>query len=101
MSGWPPQGMDRARRLAGGYGRGEGYVGLVENSPDTGTAACVVCGGHAVLYFVETAEETVRYACLDHAGTVAYDVAVASTAAPGVPESERGPDDRRWRTPGG
>lgn len=98
MSGWPPSGADRARRLKGGYGTGEGRVGLVEND-ETGfpPAKCHMCSSPAVLYFVDSAEEFQVYACMNHAAAVAYDVAVASTGDPDVPESERGVDDRRWR----
>ncbi|MFE7463075.1 hypothetical protein ACFU6R_03085 [Streptomyces sp. NPDC057499] len=96
MTGWPPEGMDRAHRLRGGYGTGEGHVGLAHNEGET-TAECERCSRTAVLYFVETAEETHHYTCLDHAAAMAYDVAVASTADPNVPASERGVDTRRWR----
>jgi hypothetical protein len=85
-----------AHRRSGGYGTGEGHVGLVDQS-EPGGARCTLCGGHAVLYFVETAEEDMLYACLADAAAVAYDVAVASTADPDVPASECGADDRRHR----
>ncbi|MEU8133266.1 hypothetical protein [Streptodolium elevatio] len=90
--------MNRAQRLRGGYGTGEGRVGLVEND-DSGLppAKCGMCGEGAVLYFVDSAEEIQHFACMTHAAAVAYDVAVASTADPNIPASERGPDDRRWR----
>jgi hypothetical protein len=58
-----------------------------------------MCPGEAVLYLVETAEERQAFACLAHAGAIAYAVAVASTADPNVPDSVRGADDRRWRRP--
>ncbi|CAL9612353.1 hypothetical protein SUDANB1_05652 [Streptomyces sp. enrichment culture] len=86
-----------ARRKSGGFGTGEGHVGLVDQT-DPGAARCTLCGGHAVLYFVETAEGDMLYACLADAAAVAYDVAVASTAGPDVPASERGADDRRRRS---
>lgn len=82
--------------MVGGYGTGEGHVGLVHNEGEP-ASGCGMCSKPAVLYFVETAEETQRFACLDHAGAVAYDVAVASAADPSIPASERGADDRRWR----
>ncbi|MDX3525107.1 hypothetical protein P1P75_01245 [Streptomyces sp. ID05-39B] len=88
--------MERARRTLGGYGTGEGYVGLADDGGEA-PHGCGLCSKPAVLYFVETAEETQHYTCLDHAGAVAYDVAVASTAGPNIPASERGADDRRWR----
>lgn len=97
MANWPPEGMDRARRLKGGRGTGEGLVGLVENGYGMPDAKCETCEGHAVLYFVDTAEQFQHFACLEHAGAIAYDVAVASTADPNIPASERGADDRRWR----
>ncbi|WNI20379.1 hypothetical protein [Actinacidiphila sp. ITFR-21] len=97
MSG--PTRLDMARRMSGGYGTGEGHVGLVERSgePDKGVAGCGMCPADAVLYFVDSAEENMHYACLAHSGAVAYSVAVASTAGLDVPDSERGADDRRWR----
>ncbi|WP_434593329.1 hypothetical protein [Streptomyces sp. A5-4] len=51
----------------------------------------------AVLYFVDSAEADMHYACLEHTGAVAYSVAVTSTRGPDVPTSEQGVDDRRWR----
>lgn len=96
MSG--PTRRDLARRMSGGYGTGEGHVGLVGRSaPDEPPAPCGMCPADAVLYFVDTAEENTHYSCLEHAGAVAYSVAVASTSSPDVPASERGADDRRWR----
>ncbi|MEC3995010.1 hypothetical protein VSR01_16315 [Actinacidiphila sp. DG2A-62] len=95
-----PTPMDIARRTSGGYGTGEGHVGLVDRTdPDETAPPCAMCPGDAVLYFVETAEENQTFACLAHAGAIAYSVAVASTADPTVPASERGADDRRWRKP--
>jgi hypothetical protein len=58
-----------------------------------------MCPGDAVLYFIETAEENQTFACLAHAGAIAYSAAVASTADPDIPASERGTDDRRSRKP--
>ncbi|MCX4550569.1 MULTISPECIES: hypothetical protein [unclassified Streptomyces] len=97
MSG--PTRLDMARRMSGGYGTGEGRVGLADRSavPDEAAASCGTCPTDAVLYFVDSAEEDMRYACLEHAASVAYSVAVASTAGLDVPASERGADDRRWR----
>ncbi|MBT2453284.1 hypothetical protein [Streptomyces sp. ISL-86] len=97
MSG--PTRLDMARRMSGGYGTGEGRVGLVDRSadPEEAVASCGMCLADAVLYFVDSAEENQHYACLEHAGAVAYSVAVASTAGLNVPASERGADDRRWR----
>lgn len=97
MSG--PTRLDMARRMSGGYGTGEGRVGLADRSADLeeGVASCGMCPADAVLYFVDSAEENMHYACLAHSGAVAYSVAVASTAGPDVPASERGADDRRWR----
>ncbi|MFF4388571.1 hypothetical protein ACFY0G_17590 [Streptomyces sp. NPDC001552] len=94
-----PTPMDMARRMSGGFGTGEGRVGVVDRTgdPDDGVPSCGMCPADAVLYFVDTAEENQHYTCLDHAGPVAYSVAVASTADPEVPDSERGVDDRRWR----
>jgi hypothetical protein len=92
--------MDRARRRRGGYGLGEGNFGLVDldlEVEEDMAARCFTCDSKAVLYFVESAEETMQYACLKHAAAVAYDMAVASTADPSIPKSERGADDRRWR----
>ncbi|MFF4292129.1 hypothetical protein ACFY0N_00565 [Streptomyces vinaceus] len=97
MSG--PTGLDMARRMSGGYGTGEGHFGLVDRSgdPADGVPSCGMCREDAVLYFVDTAEENQHYACLGHTSAVAYSVAVASTAGPDVPASERGADDRRWK----
>ncbi|MFC5072873.1 hypothetical protein ACFPN0_15075 [Kitasatospora cinereorecta] len=97
MSG--PTRLDMARRMSGGYGTGEGSLGLVDRSgdPEEGVAACGMCPADAVLHFVDSAEENQHYACLAHAGAVAYSVAVASTAGLDVPASERGADSRRWR----
>jgi hypothetical protein len=89
-----PNAHDRARRRSGGYGRGEGAVGLVDNADHSGPT-CTMCPAPAVLYFVDSAEEEQDFACLAHAGAVAYDVAVTSTANPALPDSKRGPDDRR------
>ncbi|MET9862000.1 hypothetical protein ABZY93_22330 [Streptomyces smyrnaeus] len=95
--------MRRMSRMSGGHGTGEGNVGLVERSDTEEGPLCEarvegsLCSRPAVLYFVETAEETMTYACLEHAGTIAYDVAVTSTADPDVPAWERGADDRRWK----
>ncbi|WP_199570563.1 hypothetical protein [Streptomyces murinus] len=93
MSG--PTRMDMARRMSGGYGTGEGKFGLAE--AEESPAPCAMCSASAVLYFVESAEENLTYACLEHAAAVAYAAAVTSTAGPDVPASERGADDRRWR----
>ncbi|MEU6928985.1 hypothetical protein AB0A05_07455 [Streptomyces sp. NPDC046374] len=96
MSGPTP--MDMARRMSGGYGTGEGQVGLVHReSHEDGVPSCGMCKTDAVLYFVDSAEENQHFACLEHAGPVAYSVAVTSTADPDVPAAERGADDRRWR----
>jgi hypothetical protein len=92
--------MDIARRTSG-YGTGEGYVGLVDRAADPPAPAprCGMCPGYAVLYFIETAEENQTFACLAHAGAIAYSAAVTSTADPAIPASERGAHDRRWRQP--
>lgn len=97
MSG--PTRMDMARRMSGGYGTGEGHVGLVERfeGEEDLAPSCGMCADDAVLYFVDTADENQHFACLVHAGAVAYSVAVASTSDPAVPASERGADDRRYR----
>jgi hypothetical protein len=51
MSG--PRALDMARRMSGGYGTGEGHVGLVERSdPADPPAPCDMCPDDAVLYFV-------------------------------------------------
>jgi hypothetical protein len=89
--------MDIARRMSGGHGTGEGHFGLAERFEGEPPQNCGMCEADAVLYFVETVEENMQYACLDHAGAVAYSYAVASSADPNVPASERGADDRRWR----
>ncbi|KPI33309.1 hypothetical protein OV450_1397 [Actinobacteria bacterium OV450] len=97
MSG--PNDLEMARRMSGGYGTGEGRLGLVDRTsgPDDAPPSCGMCANTAVLYFVDSAEENQHYACLDHAGAVAYSIATASTAGPDVPASERGADDRRWK----
>lgn len=89
--------MDIARRTSGGYGTGEGHVGLVDRTtPAEAAPRCAMCPGDAVLYFIETAEENQTFACLAHAGAIAYSTAVASSADPNTPAPEQGADDRRW-----
>lgn len=83
-------------RLLGGYGTGSGTVDIVENEDDDmPNPGCRMCRAPAVLLFTDSAEGLLWYACLVHAGAIAYDVAVASTADPGIPRAERGADDRR------
>lgn len=85
-----------ARRRLGGYGLGEGSFGIVENHVEgsLGIAHCNNCPAEAVLYFVDSATELQRFACLDHTAAIAYDAAVASTADPDIPREQRGRDDR-------